>query len=132
MKPEPIWITIIAAMISGLVGALLSTVVYLKRENRKFKVDTLKRFAANRFDLKGDEFSRALNEIYIVFNDSAKVMNALSDFHKALTSRQNELGSQDTLVKLFKAMCKDVKIKHGEFTDSFFLIPFNTKPNCRL
>ena len=73
MKPEPIWITIIAAMISGLVGALLSTFVYLKRENRKFKVDTLKRFAANRFDLKGDEFSRALNEIYIVFNDSAKV-----------------------------------------------------------
>ena len=88
------------------------------------KVDTLKRFASNRYDLKGDEFSRALNEVFVVFQSSPKVMRALSDYHEKVTSKQESL---DCLIKLFKAMCKDVNIKFEQFNDSFFLRPFNTR-----
>lgn len=130
MTITTISITIIASLLSGLAGALLSTIVYIRRESRKFKIDTLKRFAANRFDFKGDEFSRALNEIFVVYNDSSEVMKALAEFHKAITSKQKNDVCEDALVKLYKSMCDNTSINLKGFNDSFFLTPFNTKPYC--
>ncbi len=118
---------VLLALVSGLGGAIFSTIIYIRREKRKFKIDTLKKFAANRFDIKGDEFTRALNEIFIVFNDSRNVMSALSDFHQNIVSKKPNQLCEDALVKLFKELCKDVKIRKNSFNDSFFLIPFNTK-----
>ncbi len=86
------------------------------------KLDTLKRIVANRYDLKGDEFSRALNEVFVVFQDSSSVMQALSNYHDAIGTAN----SLDQLLKLFKTMCRDVKV-NVEFNDSFFLKPFNTR-----
>jgi hypothetical protein len=81
----------------------------------------------NRYDLKGDEFSRALNEIYVVFNDSKTVKEALSAYHAAVTNPGQS--SEDELVNLFKVMCGTLGISHAEFNDSFFLRPFNTRPS---
>jgi hypothetical protein len=117
---------LIANLASGLVGAIITTIVYARRETRKLKVDTLKRFAANRYDLKGDEFSRALNEVFVVFNDDAAVMQSLQRFHDSVTSRSAD--TEDRLIKLYKAMCDATEIKYGDFNDSFFLKPFNTRP----
>jgi hypothetical protein len=120
-------VMVIAPLFSGLLGVVISTIYYRRYEKRKMKIDTLKKFAGNRYDLNGDEFSRALNEIFIVFQDSPAVMEALSDYHEVVTARQE---SGDRLIKLFKAMCKDVNIKFEQFNDSFFLSPFNTRPDC--
>ena len=119
-------VTIISSLISGIIGVIISTIYYRRYEKRKMKVDTLKRFVGNRYDLKGDEFSRALNEIFVVFHDSQGVMNALSAYHEKVTTGQD---SEDRLIRLFKAMCKDLGIRHEQLTDSFFLRPFNTRPN---
>lgn len=124
-----IWATIVASLTSGLLGALLSIVVYSRRERRRVKVDTLKRFAANRYDLKGDEFSRALNEIFVVFNENTRVMKELQAFHERVSAKQP---AEDPLVQLYKAMCDDVGINYGGFNDSFFLTPFNTKASSQL
>lgn len=124
-----IWVVIAASLLSGVLGALLSIIVYGRREKRRFKVDTLKRFAANRYDLKGDEFSRALNEIYVVFNQNRDVMNALQELHERTTAKRP---SEDALVRLYKAMCTDVGVAFGDFNDSFFLTPFNTKATSQL
>ena len=118
---------ILTALLSGLAGALLSTAVYVHREKRAFKVNTIKKFAANRYDIVGDDFTKALNEIFIVFNDSEEVMNALSDFHRIVTTRQGTTQANDGLVRLYKSMCNNTKVKYERFNDSFFLMPFNIK-----
>ena len=81
---------------------------------------------ANRYDLKGDEFSIAINEILVIFEGSPKVMKALSDHYEKVTGGHN---SEDALLKLFKAMCDDVGLAHNEFNDSFFLRPYNARPS---
>ena len=47
-----------------------------------FKIATLKKFAANRYDILGGKFTEALNEIFVVFNDCPKVMEELDKFHQ--------------------------------------------------
>ena len=117
-------VAVISTVLSGLLGALVSIIVYGRREQRRFKVDTLKRFAANRYDVKGEEFTRALNEIFVVFNDAPNVMGVLEDFH--------EKTSNEALITLYKAMCRDTKVKYDRFNDSFFLKPFNTEITSQL
>jgi hypothetical protein len=125
MTTEQIAITVVASLLSGILGVVISTIFYVRHERKKAKIDTLKRFRGNRFDLHSDEFSRALNEIFVVFKDSRRVKNALSDYHEAVTSGKD---SQDRFILSFKAMCKDVNLDYSEFNDSFFLRPFNTRP----
>lgn len=119
--------TILLALTSGLIGALVSSGVYVRREKRMFKIRTLKKFSANRNHTTGDKFSEAINEIFIVFNDSPKVMDALEHVHSNSLKKNREKNGDDGLVKLFKAMCKDTNIKYDHFNDSFFLMPFNVK-----
>ena len=122
------WVTVFASLISsGLIGAMLSVIIYGKREKRRFKVDTLKKLAASRYDVTSDEFRKALNEIFVVFNDSPNVMQTLSEFHQAVVGKQADKVVEDGLMKLFKVMCKDAGIEYNYFNDSFFLHPFSSK-----
>lgn len=115
-------LTISAAVLSGLVALALSTWHMRRFEARKVKFDTLKKFAANRYDLKGDEFTQAINEIFIVFNGSPKVMTSLSAFHRTTV---RESATNDELAALFKAMCVDLGVDYSQFNESYFLQPFN-------
>ena len=121
-------IIIIAALVSGLLSVIISDVRYRMHEKYLRKLKTLKDFAANRYDVLGEDFTRALNEIFIVFSDSKKVKQALKKYHEHIVSpaRSSALDEQ-YLIELFKSMCKDIKIKTSDFTDSFFLTAFNVK-----
>jgi hypothetical protein len=105
----------------------ISTYYYKKSERKRIKVDTAKRLFSNRFDVTGDEFSRALNEVFVIFYDSKVVMKSLAEFHQIIVSKQKHIAN-DKLVKLFKAICEDTGIDYRAFNDSFFLQPFNIKP----
>lgn len=129
MSNEQILWMVLSSLVSGLAGVAVSTFYYRRHEQRKSKLDTLKRFMANRYDLTGDEFSRALNEIFIAYHSSAKVMNALNRHHKAVTAPG--VDSEDELIALIKAMCRDVNVSYREMNDSFFLRPYNTRPTSR-
>ena len=120
--------TVFIALATGLFGALVSSWVYVWREKRMFKIQTLKKFAAHRYDVTGDKFSEAINEIFIVFNDSPDVMKALEVVHSNATKKDREKNADDGFVRLFKAMCSDTNTKYDHFNDSFFLKPFNAKP----
>lgn len=125
-----IWVTILSSLLSGILGVAISTFYYRRHEAKKVKIDTLKRLLANRYDLLGDEFSRALNEIFVIFKNSKPVMKALAEMHeKTITPNTN---NEDALLRLIKAMCDDVSISYEEVNDSFFLRPFNTRPNSLL
>jgi len=124
MNTTAIIVTVVSSLLSGIVAVIISTVYYRRHEKRRTKIDTFKRFFSNRYDLKGDEFSRAINEIFVIFHDSEKVVSALRAYHQRVTDKQN---SEDELLRLHKAMCKDVNISFDKFNDSFFLRPFNTR-----
>jgi hypothetical protein len=121
-------VTLVSSLISGIVAVIISIVYYRRYEKRRTKIDTLKRFFANRYDLKGDEFSRAINEIFVIFHDSEEVLSALRAFHQRIIDKQN---SEDELLRLHKAMCNAVNIAFDKFNDSFFLRPFNTRADSR-
>jgi hypothetical protein len=91
-------------------------------------INSFKRFAANRYNLKGVEFSKAMNEVFVVFNDIPNVMECLSKFHEVIVSKQPTAIADDALIKLFKAMCQATDISYEQFNDAFFLTPFNTVP----
>lgn len=96
---QTLWL-VLSSLLSGLVGVGVSTYYYRRYEDRKSKLETLKRFVGNRYDLKGDAFSSVLNEIFVVFHDSERVMDALSAHHMAVTSPAQS--SEDEFLKLFK------------------------------
>ena len=73
-------IVILAAIISGLLGIAISITYYRRHEKYLSKLQTLKDFAGYRYDLRGEAFTRAINEIFIVFSDSTKVKQALKKF----------------------------------------------------
>jgi len=128
-------IVIIAAIISGLLGVIISVICYRRHEKYLRKLKTLKDFAGYRYDLSGENFTRALNEIFIVFSDSAKVKQALKKFYEnrmTPSSAQSSTLADQYLVELFKSMCEDLNIKTSDFTDSFFLTAFNVKKGTTL
>jgi len=126
MTGNEITLIFISSFSSGIIGVVISIIYYRKYENRKIRMDTFKKFFSNRYDLKGDAFSQSLNEIFIVFKNTKPVMEALAQHHNAVTTGKN---SEDELVKLFKAMCKDLRLDIDDFNDSFFLKPYNTRPS---
>ena len=121
----PFWQIIIASLLSGLIGVIVSSIFYRRYEKRKQKLDTFRRLLGNRwaitevkesnFEHFRGEFIVALNEIFVVFHDSDSVRDALNTYHKSK--------SLDNLISLFKAICKDLKISY-EFNDSIFSEPF--------
>ncbi len=126
MTVEQIILTIASSLFSGIIAVTVSAIYFRHHENRRIRYDTFKKFMANRFDLKGDVFSQALNEIFVTFKRSRQVMKALSQHHNAVTSGRK---SENELVMLFKAMCADLRIDTADFNDSFFLTPYNTRPS---
>lgn len=121
-----ILITIISSLISGILGVIISIIYHRKTEKVGAKIETLKGFCGYRYNLKGDDFTKTLNEIFIVFQDSKDVLEKLNQFHEIIVSRQTELAN-DKLISLFKAMCRDLKINPDKYSESFFLKAFNVK-----
>lgn len=121
----PIWVTIIASLASGLVTFGISTWFYRRHEKRKQKFEVLRTLAANRHALTNtsdpeasSQFFAALNEAFVIFYDSKKVLEALNNFHK-YPGRD-----RDNSVELFKAICQNLGINREFLDDEFFLTLF--------
>ena len=82
----------VGSLISGLLGVIISTIFYVRRENRMIKLETLKKLASNSHNI--NLLVGALNEIFVVFNDSSNVMKAVRNLHNEKVngrSGENEL-----------------------------------------
>jgi len=119
---------IASSLISGLVGVIVSTLYYRRYENRKWKLDTLKRLAAHRYAIaegqpleRSAEFFVVLNEVFVVFHDAQEVLSVVEIMHKEADT-PGRLG--ENMVKLLKAMCDNLGINHRTLNDSFLLAPF--------
>jgi hypothetical protein len=121
-----ILITIISSLISGISGVVISIVYHQKAEKRQQKFNTLKDFVGYRYDLKCESFTKALNEIFLVFQDSKKVIEKFNELHEIVVSKQTAL-IDDKLIALFKEMCKNLNIDPNKYSESSFLKAFNVK-----
>lgn len=119
-------VIIISSLISGIIGVLISIYYHKRAESRRMKLEVLRNFVGYRFDLRGDKFTKTLNEIFIVFQDSRDVLEKLNNFHEVIITDQKVLAN-DKLHKLFKAMCGDIKINTSKYDESTFLKAFNIK-----
>lgn len=125
---DKIWIliTLISSLLSGILGVVISIIYHRRTEKIRAKIETLKNFCGYRYNLRGDNFTKTLNEIFIVFQDSNNVLEKLNQFHEVIVSKQTDLAN-DKLVSLFKAMCKNLKIDPNKYSESFFIKAFNVK-----
>jgi len=122
-----LWIatTFVSALVSGIVAVIISIRYYQKNNLQQAKLNTLRDFVAYRHDLAGSGFLETVNQVFVIYNDSEKVMEAVKRFHEQCVSGGHPHLKNQYLVELFKAMCDDVGIDYSEFTDSFFLTPFS-------
>lgn len=125
---ERLAIGLVSASITGVVALIIATKINRYNEARKLKTDILRKLMGNRNDLHSQEFAEALNSIFVVFYNSKRVIDALSEFHAAVVSEnRNTKIIEQSLIKLTKAICKDVGIDPTPLSDDFFLKPFQTK-----
>lgn len=110
---------------SGVVAALVTYLLqrHYKKYDIKYKV--ISDFFEYRYDLKGDEFSRTLNIIYLVFSKDNNVIKAVDDFNNALHNGESTSSSNNKLYQIYFYMCKNIHSKPVEekrFCDRVFNI----------
>lgn len=133
MTNEQILVTVISSLLSGIIGVSISFLFYRNLELRKLKYDTARKLFGNRHAINGREFSEAINEIMIVYSDSQAVMDALAAMWEIVKAPQNARHAKapdEALIKLMKAVCKDIGIKYKNLPDSHYLQFFSVPPNA--
>lgn len=123
---------VVASIIfSGLLGVVVSIVYYRRHEISLAKLEILRDFAGWRYtlaegygNLDSSILFKALNQISIVYK-TERVRRELQALHDEITT--NKRLNFDLLVRLYRAMCKEARVKTEDFTDEFFLRPFTPK-----
>ena len=119
-------ITIIASLLSGIIGVAASACFLYRLERRKLKYDLAKRLLGYRFSISGDDFSCAMNQVIAIFSDSPEVLKAMKDLYNSLET-PGKIGSEEALVDFLKAVCKDSGLAQIILNDSYFLKTFNAR-----
>ena len=120
---------IISALLSGTIAVLISVWYYSKHEKYQMKLNTIKNLVGYRYDMKGEKFSKALNEIFFVFKESNDVLKSLRDFYRLISKdeKSTEDAANDSLFMLFSTMCEELKIDYSIIDKSFFVEAFNVR-----
>ena len=121
----PIWVIILASLLSGLVTFFISTCFYIRYERKKEKLFVLKEIMGNRHGLTpaGDadakaRFFQALNASFTVFHDSKQVIEALHN------CKRHPDQTAANVTQLIRSMCENLKIDTSRLKDNFFDEPF--------
>jgi len=116
---------VVSALLSGLLGVLISNWDHKRNEIKRMKLRVLQQLMGNRSDVNGKAFLEALNQVAVVFHDSEEVITALKSVHEDVMSPNRSPNlSRQKLLALFKAMFKNLNIKTEPLTDNFFLTAF--------
>ncbi|MDZ4992627.1 hypothetical protein GNF80_06510 [Clostridium perfringens] len=118
-----IWM-LFSVLCSGLIGVIISNYFNKKQQEKNLKLDLIKNILGYSHQLtreakNDDEILIYLNQVYVIFNLSNDVIDALLEF--------KEEKSAKNLVSLIKRMCDDVEIDYDYIGDDFFESPFSSK-----
>ncbi len=112
-------------LFSGLIAAIVT--FFLQRHYMKYdlKYNIISDFFKYRYDITGDEFSRAINNIYLIFSDDENVVKSVDDFNNAINNKEPNDTCNNKLYNIYYNMCKNIKIKpvdEKKFSDKVFNI----------
>lgn len=124
-------ITLIGAVLSGVLATIITLYINHKNEVMREKKTVVAEIFGYRFLLKkqgsAEKFYAALNKVPIVFNDEEEVLQAYEELHaNSLIKDWDERGQKmnDSLVTLLKALCTATGIKCDNWNDSKVLNVF--------
>lgn len=90
------------------------------------KRDALIQFVENRYNIKGELFTKSINRIHAVYSREQKVIEAVDEFHTLILSQTSSTDkANQKLYQIYLAMCNSIKIK--PMSETMFLMPFNIK-----
>jgi hypothetical protein len=116
-----------SALLSGLLGVLISNWYYKRSEIRRIKLRILQQLMGNRFDLHSRSFVEALNQVPVVFYESNEVLSAFKTYQEhCQTNSDGNLGVQ-RFHDLINAMYKHLDMNTEPLTDNIFRATFTTK-----
>lgn len=126
MPTEAVLVTIVSSLISGVVGVGVSAWFFYKLERHKLKLDLARRLLGHRFDITGDNFSCAMNEVIAVFADSPEVLQKMGRLYETLQT-PGKPNADGALVDFLKAVCKSSSLTQATLNDGYLLKTFNAK-----
>lgn len=126
MSNEAIIVTILSALISGLLGVAVSTWYFYKLERHKLKLDLARRLLGNRYSISGDAFSCAMNEVIAVFADSELVLQRMERLYEAIQI-PGKPNINAALIDFLKAVCIDSGLTQATLNDGYLLKTFNAR-----
>ena len=129
-------ITLLSSLFSGILATcitLVATNILRRREEKKnFKMKIFKDVIAYRTDITNTLIStgnlqKALNQVFIAYNDCPEVLESLEVFSKSViyrgeSDKENEK-IIDNLVVLLKAMAKATDVDYSFSNDDLFTKP---------
>lgn len=129
-------VTILSSLFSGLVATcitlLVTHIINKKQEKRNFKIQLFKDIIAYRTDIVPNciptgNFQKAVNQVFIAYNDCPEVLKAFEQFRKNVIYKSNTKVENDqiidNLVMLLKAMAQEIKIDFSFSNDDLFTKP---------
>lgn len=120
--------TVFVSLFSGIVGGVVSYFCFYKLERRKLKFDLARRLLGSRYDIRGDAFSFAINEVIAVFADSKDVLLKMEQFHKILALQaKNNSNADSALIDFLNSVCKASGLSRVTLNDTYLLKVFNAR-----
>lgn len=126
LSNQAILITIVSSLVSGVVGAVFSVWYFYKLERHKLKLDLARRLLGNRFSIKGDAFSCAMNEVIAVFADSEAVLSKMGRLYEVLQTPGTP-NADGALIDFLKEVCKASGLSQVTLNDGYFIKTFNVR-----
>lgn len=126
MSNTLIFITIIASLLSGILGSILSLIYMNRMEKRKLKIDLTKQLLGNRFSIKGEQFSSAMNQVIAIFYDEPKVLKRLEELLSCLKDPMGK-NVDDIFIDFLQECCIASKIYNHKLERSLYLETFNVR-----
>ncbi|WP_143751505.1 DUF6680 family protein [Marinobacter sp. LV10R520-4] len=126
LTQEGVIVTIIASLLSGIIGVAISSWFYYRLERHKLKVDLARRLLGYRFSISGEDFSCAMNQVIAVFADSPEVLQKMERLYQALEV-SGKPHAESALIDFLKAVCKYSGLTQATLNDAYLLKTFNAR-----
>lgn len=124
MNNNAIFVTLLSALLSGMIGVFVSYWFFSRLERRKMKIATARKMFGSRHDIAGKDFQESINEVMVVFSDSQEVIDSLQNLWQVLEIPQHTRSSKsadEAMISLMKTICTDIGIKYKKLPDSYYL-----------
>lgn len=123
-------IAILSIIFSGITASMVTLCCQRKAEKRKYKMEVFQMIIAHRQGLgecgrNSGKFEEAVNQVFIAYNDSDKVLKAFEEFRSSVIYK-NEKESNlviSNLLTLLKEMANELHIKYNFSNDDLFTKP---------